>query len=197
AFVLFTILFDTALAVRARRRVAGERAAAALVTLARRNQRRYGGLIVHLGVVLIIMGIAGSMGYSLEREATLRAGEGLSIDRFRIQFKGLRGSQQPTHFRVEGLFRVFNQGHDLGLLAPALKFFPAQESPVGRAVFRSSFAGDLYLILSGFSELDKNQATLKVLVRPLVVWIWLGGLVIALGTLVAIWPVRRKAEDGG
>ena len=132
AFVASTILFDTALAVRARRRIAGEGIATALVTLARRNQRRYGGFIVHLGVVLIVLGIAGSMGYSIEREATLRAGESLSVGRYQIQFEGLRGSQQPTHLRVEGSFRVHNQGHDLGTLTPALKFFSTRKSPVGR-----------------------------------------------------------------
>jgi cytochrome c-type biogenesis protein CcmF len=71
AFVVFSILYDTALALRARHRIAGEGVFSGLITLARRNQRRYGGLVVHLGVVLIIMGIAGSMTYSLEREATL------------------------------------------------------------------------------------------------------------------------------
>jgi len=103
----------------------------------------------------------------------------------------LKGSQQPTHFRVEGAFRVFNNGHDLGTLSPALKFFPNQKSPVGRAVHRSTFSEDLYLILSGFSEIEQNQATLKILVRPLVSWIWVGGFVMALGTLVAILPFRR------
>ncbi|MBI3001151.1 MAG: heme lyase CcmF/NrfE family subunit [Deltaproteobacteria bacterium] len=191
-FVVFTILFDTALAVRARRRIAGEGIAAALVTLARRNQRRYGGFVVHLGVVLIIMGIAGSMGYSVEREATLQVGEGLSLGRYHIQFEGLKGSQQPTHFRVEGAFKVFNQGHEVELLSPALKFFPTQQSPVGRAVHRSTLSEDLYLILSGFSEVQRNQATLKVLLRPLVAWMWIGGLVIVLGTIVAVWPVRQK-----
>ncbi|HEX2386639.1 MAG TPA: heme lyase CcmF/NrfE family subunit, partial [Candidatus Binatia bacterium] len=151
AFVVATIAYDTALAVRARRRLAREGVFRAVGTLARRNQRRYGGLVVHLGVVLITLGIAGSMSYSVERQATL------------------------------------------GLLAPALKFFPNQQSPVGRAVHRSTFTEDLYLILSGFSELQQNRATLKVLVRPLVVWIWLGGAVIALGTLVAIWPVRKTS----
>lgn len=192
AFVVATILFDTVLAARARRRIAGEGIAKALVTLARRNQRRYGGFIVHLGVVLMVLGIAGSMSYSLEREVTLRVGEGLSVGRYHMRFEGLRGFQQPTHFRVEGAFRVFNQGHELGVLSPALKFFPAQQSPIGRAVFRSTFAEDIYLILSGFSDLDKNQATLKVLVRPLLTWLWLGGAVVALGTIVSIWPVRRS-----
>lgn len=190
AFVVATILFDTALAVCARRRIAGEGITTALITLARRNQRRYGGLTVHLGIVLIALGIAGSMSYSVEREVTLRLKESVSVGHYRIQFEGLRGFQQPTHFRVEGAFRVFNQGHEWGVLSPALKFFPNQQSPVGRAIHRSTFAEDLYLILSGFSELDKNQATFKVLVRPMVVWIWLGGVVIFLGTLVAVWPVK-------
>jgi cytochrome c-type biogenesis protein CcmF len=188
AFVVFTILYDTALALGARRRIAGEGILRGVVTLCRRNQRRYGGLVVHLGVVLIVLGIAGSMGYSTEREATLGLKERLSIGRYLIQFEGLKGTQQPTHFRVEGAFRVFHDGTEWGVLSPALKFFPTQQSPIGRAVHGSSPSEDIYLILSGFSELNQNQATLKVLVRPLVVWIWIGGFVIALGTLLAILP---------
>jgi cytochrome c-type biogenesis protein CcmF len=76
-----------------------------------------------------------------------------------------------------------------------LKFFPNQQSPVGRAVHRSTIGEDLYLILSGFSELDKNQATLKVLVRPLVIWMWIGGFVITLGTLLAILPLGKTSSE--
>ncbi len=196
-FVAATILFDTAIAVRTRRRIAGEGVFTALATLIRRNQRRYGGLVVHLGIVLIVLGIAGSMSYSIERQATLNLGEILVLGHYKIRFEGLSGSQQPTHYRVEGAFRVFNNGHESGVFSPTLKFFPNQQSPVGRAVFRSTFTEDLYLILSGFSEVGQNRATLKVLVRPLVAWIWLGGVVIALGTIVAVWPVRKGAEDRG
>jgi cytochrome c-type biogenesis protein CcmF len=195
AFVVLTIFYDTGLALRARRRIAGEGVFRGLVTLARRNQRRYGGLVVHLGVVLIVLGIAGSMAYSIEREATMSLKEHLNIGRYLIQFEGLKGSQQPTHFRVEGNFRVFHRGDERGVLSPALKFFPNQQSPVGRAVHQSMISEDLYLILSGFSELDKNQATLKVLVRPLVVWIWIGGFVIVLGTLLAILPLGKTPRE--
>jgi cytochrome c-type biogenesis protein CcmF len=195
AFVVLTIVYDTGLALRARRRIAGEGIVHGLITLARRNQRRYGGLVVHLGVVLIILGIAGSMTYSIEREATMNLKEHLNVGHYLIEFEGLKGSQQPTHFRVEGSFRVFHQGETWGVLSPALKFFPNQQSPVGRAVHRSTISEDLYLILSGFSELDKNQATLKVLVRPLVVWIWIGGFVIALGTLLAILPLGKRSSE--
>ena len=194
AFVVMTIVYDTALALRARRRIAGEGIIAGLITLTRRNQRRYGGLVVHLGVVLIIMGIAGSMTYSVEREATLGLKETLSINNYEIRFEGLRGSQQPTHFRVEGQFHVSKNGSYVGRLSPALKFFPIQDSPIGRAVHRSSASEDIYLILSGFSDLDKNRATLKVLVRPLVVWIWIGGFVIALGTLVTLLPMCKPSQ---
>jgi cytochrome c-type biogenesis protein CcmF len=197
AFVVFTILYDTALALRARKRIAGEGVIRGLITLARRNQRRYGGLTVHLGVVLIIMGIAGSMAYSIEREATLAVKQALDVGNYRIQFEGLKGSQQPTHFRVEGAFRVFHNGADEGILNPALKFFPTQQSPIGRAVHQSSLSEDIYLILSGFSELDRNQATLKVLVRPLVIWMWIGGFVIALGTLICIAPMGKPVQQEG
>ena len=193
AFVVATILYDTALAVRARRRLAGEGVFRALGTLARRNQRRYGGLVVHLGIVLITLGIAGSMSYSVERQATLGRGDTLEVGNYKIRLEALRAVEQPTHYRVEGVFDVSRDGRSLGPLAPALKFFPNQQSPVGRAVHRSTFTEDLYLILSGFSELQQNRATLKVLVRPLVVWIWLGGAIIALGTLVAIWPARKTS----
>jgi len=191
AFVVLTIVYDTALALRARKRIAGEGIARGLVTLARRNQRRYGGLIVHLGIVLIILGIAGSMTYSIEKEATLALKQELPIGNYRIQFEGLKGSQQPTHFRVEGAFRVFHNGNDDGVLTPALKFFPTQQSPIGRAIHQSSLSEDIYLILSGFSEIDRNQATLKALVRPLVIWMWIGGFVIAFGTLICIWPMKK------
>jgi cytochrome c-type biogenesis protein CcmF len=191
AFVVFSILFDTALALRARKRIAGEGIIRGLITLARRNQRRYGGFVVHLGVVLIMMGIAGSMSYSVEKEATMGLKQELQVGNYRILFNGLKGSQQPTHFRVEGAFHVFHNGADQGIMNPALKFFPTQQSPVGRAVHQSSLSEDIYLILSGFSEVDQNQATLKVLVRPLVVWMWIGGFVIALGTLICISPIGK------
>ena len=195
AFVVCTMSYDTALALRARRRIAGEGLLRGLITLTRRNQRRYGGFIVHLGVVLIIMGIAGSMTYSKEKEATLAVKQNLTVGNYRIQFEGLKGAQQSTHFRVEGAFRVFHYGKDEGVISPALKFFPSQQSPIGRAVHQSSLSEDIYLILSGFSEVERNQATLKVLVRPLVIWMWIGGFVIILGTLICILPIGKPSQQ--
>jgi len=191
-FVVLTIVHDTGRAVAARRAIAGEGILAALGSLPRRNQRRYGGFVVHLGIVLIVLGITGSMNFSQEKNATVTPGETVGLGRFMLRFEGFRVSEQPTHARVEAAFRVFNDQHDLGLLSPALKFFPTQQSPIGRAVLRMGWTEDLYLILSGFSEVRANQATVKVLLRPLVAWIWVGGGVIVLGVLLTLWPLGRR-----
>ena len=195
AFVVLAIAFDTARAVAARRVIAGEGVLTALASLLRRNQRRYGGFVVHLGVVLVVLGITGSMNWSQEKNATLAPGESVGVGRFTVRFEGLTVKEQPTHARVEAAFRVFNDRHDLGVLSPALKYFPSQQSPIGRAVVRMGWSEDLYLILSGFSEVRASQATVKVLLRPLVMWIWVGGGVIVLGALLALWPFGRRAAE--
>jgi cytochrome c-type biogenesis protein CcmF len=142
------------------------------------------------------MGIAVSMSYSVEKDATIKKGEELKAGRYSIHFRGLRMSEQPTHVRVEGVFQVFNDGHPHGSLSPALKFFPQRREPVSRATFRTSLNEDLYLVLSGFSELEKNFATVRVLVRPMVGWIWFGGGIIALGTFVILLPINREKGNG-
>ncbi|MBI4269816.1 MAG: heme lyase CcmF/NrfE family subunit [Candidatus Rokubacteria bacterium] len=195
AFVVFTMTLDTWRAVRARRAIAGESVPGALATLLGRNQRRYGGFVVHLGVVLLVIGITGSMNFSEERAATVAPGERIGLGRFELRFEGLRTVQRATHERVEAAFRVFNDRHDLGMLAPALKFFPTQQSPLGRAVLRMGWKDDLYVILSGLSPLREGQATVKVMVRPLVSWIWIGGGVMVLGTVLAVWPFRPAREE--
>ena len=195
AFVVLTIGLDTGRAVAARRAIAGEGVLGALGSLLRRNQRRYGGFVVHLGVVLVVLGITGSMNWSQEKNATLAPGESVGVGRFTVRFEGLQVRERPTHARVEATFRVFNDRHDLGVLSPALKYFPSQQSPIGRAVLRMGWSEDLYLILSGFSEVRASQATIKVLLRPLVMWIWVGGGVIVLGALLALWPFGRRAAE--
>jgi cytochrome c-type biogenesis protein CcmF len=140
----------------------------------------------------MVRGITGSMNFSQEKEATLAPGESVELGRFTLRFEGLRASERPSHSRVEAAFRVFNDRHDLGLLSPALKFFPGRDSPIGRAVLRMGWKDDLYVILSGFSELRAGQATVKVLVRPLMAWIWAGGAVIVAAALLALFPLSLR-----
>jgi cytochrome c-type biogenesis protein CcmF len=194
-FVAATIGLELYRAVGARRLHAGENILQALVELFQRNQRRYGGFVVHLGVVLVVMGIAISMSYSVEKEATVKKGQEFKVGRYSLLFDGLRVSERPTHVRVEGFFQVYNDRHLVGTLSPALKFFPTQRTPISRATFLSSLKEDFYLVLSGFSELERDFATLRVLVRPMVSWIWIGGAIITLGTLIILLPSRRGEID--
>jgi len=194
-FVVATIVYDFARAARGRQRMTGEDPLTALLMLFRKQQRRYGGFVVHFGVVLIILGIAASMTYSVEKEAVLQRGEGLQVGRYWVQFQGLSAAEMPTHTRVQGTFQAYIEGNPVATMAPAQKFFPSQQSPFSRAVLRTTLREDLYLILAGFQP-DGSAVTVKALVRPMVVWMWIGGVVMSVGTLLVLWPYQRELASG-
>ncbi len=195
-FVAAAVCAEFYRGVRARRQIAGENLLRGLTSLFQRNGRRYGGFIVHLGVVLIVIGITASSTYSLQKEVTLTRGEALEIGRYRIVLTGLEGGSFPTHFRVWGNFTVSTNGKFLAEMRPSKRIYPREQNPIARAVLRSTPREDLYLILTDFQP-DGSAATLKVLVRPMVMWIWIGGGVMTLGTLLALLPpslVRRRSS---
>ncbi len=196
AFVIATVLEEFWKGTRARQRTLGEPFAQALGGLTRRNRRRYGGLVVHVGVVLVIVGVAASSGFSVEREVTLRQGESMDIGRYHLTFQRLDASRQSNHDRIWAHVIVTNQGKPLAELQPARKHYVRENQPISRAVMRSTLREDLYVILTG-ADVDRSTgthlATLKVLVRPLMIWMWIGGLVLTMGTVIAVWPDRRPA----
>ncbi len=199
AFVLAAVIEEFWKGARARQRILGEPLAKALGSLTRRNRRRYGGLVVHGGVVLLVLGVAASSGFSQEREVTLRQGESMDIGRYHLVFRGLDASRQSNHDRIWANVAVTNQGKPLGELQPARKNYLRDNQPISRAVMRSTLREDLYVILTQ-ADVDRGTgshlATLKVLVRPLVIWMWIGGLVLTIGTAIAIWPDRRPDAGG-
>lgn len=189
-FAATTVVQEFVRGARTRRRITGEGYLAALSNLTRRGRRRYGGLIVHLGVVLIVVGITASTVFRLEKEVTLKRGESLHLGRYRVQFNELSAWQEPHRFVVQGAFSVFNANRKVAEMRPSKRFYPSEQQPIGSVDVRSTPREDLYLILSSFTR-DGTSATLKLLIRPLVMWIWIGGAVMALGAVVAIWPDRR------
>ncbi len=189
-FAAVTVLQEFARGTLTRRRITGEGYLTALSNLTRRSRRRYGGLIVHLGVVLVVIGITASTIFKLEKEVTLERGESVHLGRYQVRFDELTARQEPQRFVVEGTFSVFNAARKVAEMRPSKRFYSSEQQPIGSVHVRSTPREDLYLILSSFTR-DGASATLKVLIRPLVMWIWLGGAVMALGALVAIWPDRR------
>ena len=189
-FVATTIGVDFVRATRARLRV-GEALIPAVGGLLRRHNRRYGGFVVHLGILLIALGVTGSHAWSVQTEATLRRGETAELAGYRFRFDDLTAVEESNHFKVVGAFTVSN-GRALHVLRPAKKFYPQEQSPIAYVDYRLGLKEDVYLVLGDFAR-DGTQATIKLQVNRLVSWIWIGGVVLTLGALLAILPERRTA----
>ena len=189
AFVAATVCHDVWRGVRARRTSDGG-TGRAFVRLMARNHRRYGGFLVHLGVVIIFVGVAGSSAYGRQLEQTVGVGESLSIGRYQVQFEGLRQAARDTHVAVVAAFSVRNSETPVGRLEPARLFYASQQQPIAHVAIRSTWREDLYLILTDFAR-DGSAATVKALVNPLLMFLWIGGGVITLGAAWALLPDRR------
>ena len=188
-FVAVTIAVDFTRATRARLRL-GESLLPAMGRLLVRHNRRYGGFVVHLGILIIALGVMGSHAWSVQTETTLRRGETAELAGYKFRFDGLTAVEESNHFKVVGDFTVSN-GRVLGVLRPAKKFYPQEQAPIAYVDYRLGLREDLYLVLGDFAR-DGSQATIKLQVNRLVSWIWIGGLVLTLGALLAILPERHK-----
>jgi cytochrome c-type biogenesis protein CcmF len=191
-FVLGTIALEFFTATRTRAGTTGEGWPRAFAALLLKSRRRYGGLIVHLGVVMAIVGIAVSSVYKVEREVTLKPGERLTIGPYAIQFNDLEAGERPTHILVWANLAVYKGNTRLADLQPGQRFYPNQQTPFATVDARYHLTEDLYAILSAF-ERDGSSATIKAMINPMIAWIWIGGGVILLGVLVAVLPERRLA----
>jgi cytochrome c-type biogenesis protein CcmF len=189
-FVGATIAVDIVRATRARLRV-GERLLPAVGGLLRRHNRRYGGFVVHLGILIIALGVTGSHAWSVQTEKTLKRGESAELAGYRLRFEGLTAAEESNHVKVVGAFTVTN-GRALGVLQPAKKFYPQEQAPIAYVDYRLGLKEDIYVVLGDFAR-DGSQATIKLQVNRLVSWIWIGGVVLTLGALLAILPDRRAS----
>ncbi|MCH7494674.1 MAG: heme lyase CcmF/NrfE family subunit [Candidatus Marinimicrobia bacterium] len=189
----FTFLFFTTyslgmefwMGTTARMRMTGEKALQALNLLVGKNKRRYGGYIVHFGMVLIFFGFAGSGSFQFEEQVYLRENESVDIRHFRLIFAGLSSEKIDGYESVYADLKVYKNGEFVTAMKPEKRFYPRQEQPNTEVEIYSTLMEDLYVVLAGW---DDNGATIKAYVNPLVRWIWIGGLVIVFGTGIAIAP---------
>ena len=193
AFTLTATLIEYWRGVSARHRSRGESYPVALWTLIQRNRRRYGGYMVHIGVILVAIGIIGSRFYQVETQQNLAVGESMTIasdliGTYELTYQGLREGQSPDDRLItEAVLSVNFNGQPAGEIVPIREFFVVQQQPMTIPDKRSTLADDLYVILAGW-EGTGETATFKAYINPLVNWIWVGGVVFILGTLIAAWP---------
>jgi cytochrome c-type biogenesis protein CcmF len=191
-FVAATVLGELVRAARGRRRATGEPLPTAAARLLAQNHRRYGGLIVHLGVVLVAVGIATSSVGKVEHEATLRRGESLAVGRYVLRFAGLSAAERPTHLLVQADLEVTEAGRAAGTIRPGQRLYGSSNSPFASVALRYGLWHDLYVILGSFDR-EGQWAQVRAQIHPMVAWIWLGGAVVVLGGLLALGPARRRA----
>ncbi len=190
AFALAGNVQEFAFGAAARRRLHGERFMTALARLVAANNRRYGGYVAHIGVIMIAMGITASSTFRTEQEKTLRPGESMVVGSYRVRFDEAWGREEPHRMVIGANLMAFSGERELGRLVPRLNFYTTQREPVTTPAVRSRPLEDLYINLMAFDR-DGAHVTLSVIVEPLVFWIWTGGLVVALGAVIAIIPAHR------
>jgi cytochrome c-type biogenesis protein CcmF len=193
-FVAAVVLGELWRAARGRRRATGEPWPTAVGRLLAQNHRRYGGLVVHLGVVLVAVGVATSTVGKMEREVTLKRGETLELGRYVVRFTGLSAGEEATHLLVRAALEVTEAGRPAGTLQPGQRLYPGSSSPFASVAVRYGFFRDFYVILGAFDR-QGEWAQIKAQVHPMIAWIWLGGLVVLLGGVLALWPGGRRAPS--
>ncbi|MDH5305738.1 MAG: cytochrome c biogenesis protein CcsA, partial [Myxococcales bacterium] len=191
-FVTATILQEFYRAIRARARKGGENPLQAFATLLRRNQQRYGGYIVHLGAVLVLMGAAGSV-LNEERLENVRPGDEVRIQDYRLRYLTAKALPAKHYGGAVARIALYQDGNALAVMVPEKRMYWMQEQPASIPAIYSTVSEDLYVILTAV-EAD-GSATLKLYRNPLVNWIWIGGFVFILGTITVMWPHPRRTTE--
>ena len=190
AFVLTSIAQEFIVGARARQQNTKSDFFTALVGLVARNKRRYGGYLVHVGVVLMFIGFAGSA-YQKENDATLSVGQTTKLGRYEIKLDGFHHSSDPQKEVQEVRLSITADGKSIGELRPAKWSYRGHEEEPPRTIvtIKESLLEDLYIILNGTDNAEA-VASIKVIINPLVNWVWFGFALLMLGTAIAFLPER-------
>ncbi len=185
-------IYETYRGARARRSRFSENWLQAFMTLIRRNPRRYGGYMVHLGITVIGLGVIGSTLFQVETQQTLTVGQSLEIDNYTLHFDRLNSGQVADDGRIMDIaeMTVMRDGETVAQLRPRRDRFPEGEgiNTMTIAGAHSTIRNDFYVLLVGWEPIGAGQATFKVYVNPLVNLVWWGGLILIVGTFMAVWP---------
>ena len=191
-FVAGTIAQEFVRGAFVRRATSGSGLFTAAVGLVARSKRRYGGYIVHLGIVLMYLGFAGQQ-FKLDQQQLVRPGQKVSIGTYTLRHDGIKVTDDGQKQMVTGHFTVFKGDRQVDTLYPGRWFFRKHEQePTTHVAIRHSVGEDLYVVLAGY-ELSDQAATLQLVINPLVSWIWIGFVVMFLGAGIGLLPDRLFA----
>ena len=180
-FVTSTIVLEIVKAVQAKSSQTKSNFIIGLFYVIARNPRRYGGLLIHFGVVLMFLGFAGTF-FKVERNMTLEPGVPQQIGEYSLEFKQMEEYKVGNATHRASIVEVYDkEGDFLEVLKPAKSFYPTQPQPLTEVAIRRSFLEDLYLIFSSENGEEQGSITLRVFINPLVGWAWMALPVFTLG----------------
>jgi cytochrome c-type biogenesis protein CcmF len=159
---------------------------ASMVQLTHRNTRRYGGYIVHFGVVVVIIGFAGAA-FNQDRELEMKTGDEMSIGAYTLINRSYTEDDTPDHYSQWAILDVYKGGKQIGTMSPERRFYHASQQTSTLPFVRSTLNEDLYLVFEGTNP-DNGHPILKAHLNALVMWIWLGVWIMLGGTLLCLVP---------
>ncbi len=196
AFVAATLVQEFIRGAAVRKEATGTDLFTAMIGLVVRERRRYGGYIVHLGIVLMFLGFAGE-GFKIDQQILLKAGQEATVGHYTVKNAGVKVTDDGQKQMVTGHVVVSEDGKALGTMYPARWFFRKhEEQPTTEVAIRRTVAEDLYLVMPAY-ELGEQSMSLQVVINPLVNWIWAGFGLLVIGTGIALLPERAFAFAAG
>ena len=186
ALVTVTVFSEFLRGARVIRGHTGMSLPAAVVQLTRRNMRRYGGYLVHFGVVLIVIGISGAA-FNQEKEQEMGFGDKLAIGPYTLVCRSYTQEDNPNYSSESAILDVYKNGAQTQTMFPERRFYKASEQTSTMVANHSTLKEDLYIIYAGQNP-ETRRPVIKVFLNPLVMWIWIGVIVVVLGTGVALTP---------
>jgi cytochrome c-type biogenesis protein CcmF len=189
AFVLTGIVVEVARGIRARRRASGESPVKAFRNMVDKNRSRYGGAIVHLGILLMFIGFAGKA-FTVEQDTTLKTGESIYLKGYVFTLERHYTVERSNHNALVADISVRRADKPVTILKPEKRIYTDQgDQPNSEVAIYSRPLEDLYALVGGTNP-ETDSVVLKIMVNPLVQMVWLGGIILTIGTIVAIWPSR-------
>ena len=196
-FVTISIMTEFSRGIRARTNKFKESIFVALVKMISKNRSRYGGYIVHVGIVLMFVGFTGHA-FDREKEFSLQIGQVDHVAGYEFELINLSESERPNHYAWISELRVSdNQGRFITNLYPEKRVYFHKNPDINRRQphseldIYSTLNKDIYSIFSSIDS-EKGIAFLKIMINPLVKWVWIGGYVLVFGTVIALWPRKEK-----
>jgi cytochrome c-type biogenesis protein CcmF len=171
-----------------RHRTTGENHLTAFLRLIAANRPRYGGYIVHLAVVMVALGVLGGTFFETQRDVVLAPGETYDIENYRIRYLGTTEEMKSDRTDFTATVELYRDGSYLDTLEARRSFYPDFNMASTLAAIRSTPVEDFYVVPS--ENLADDRMGFRILVNPLVWWMWVAGPVLILGTVVALWPQR-------